>query len=156
MELSQLCVLISTLLTTWNGPLEDLQNVLSDQRCPLRYSFLETLADSVSPDCQLHLPGWGSKAELLYLCSSSQHSSLETPSRQEANIFDGLFLVSCLVYPLTPSDWKTIILYILSRFSSCFQCKGKSGSCYSLLAGSRTSLPFLIPVPALVVLSSAH
>ena len=67
------------------------------------------------------------------------------------------FLVSHLSFITGyPTAWKLLFYVFCPGFSHCFKGTGNSGSCYSILAGSRTSQHFLIPFPLLVFLPSTY
>ena len=67
------------------------------------------------------------------------------------------FLVSHLSFITGyPMAWKLLFYVFCPDFSHCFKGTGNSGSCYSILAGSRTSQHFLIPFPLLVFLPSTY
>ena len=67
------------------------------------------------------------------------------------------FLVSHLSFITGyPMAWKLLFYVFCPDFSHCFKGTGNSGSCYYILARSRTSQHFLIPFPLLVFLPSTY
>lgn len=104
-------------------------SVLSLVHFPKKCSFLGLPRLSV-PSSQIR------KYTGLGLCCSSLHSSPENFSRQHACFV--CFLPLSIIH-LISDDLETVVLYVLSRFNSCFKWKGKVCSCYSILAWNRTS-----------------